>query len=417
MSLTADRPLAGIRVLSMEQAAALPFATRHLADLGAEVIRVQSHRRGAAPSVEADLTRNKRQLAIDLAAAGGPEAFLRVAAGCDVVAHNFTPRVMRRFGIDYEGVRRVRPDVIYVSLTGFGTTGPWSEKPLFGPGAEAVSGHNLLIGDPEAWPGRPGTIVYADNTCGLNAVFAVLAALDERDRTGRGQHIDISLYETAVSHLGPIIAGRAFGSPPPERQGNRDGRFAVHGVFAAAGADRHVAIAARAEDLPDLRGVLGLAEATEATISGALAEREAEEAARALQRAGVSAAPVADSADQSADAHLWERGFFGVLARRVQGLEGQYPHAGPAFGGGEAVAMAEPRPVGADTRDILIQVAGMSEAEVGALIAAGAAGEPAPPTAPARPARSGAVGVERGELSRIDQRFDAWRRLWDGGRP
>jgi crotonobetainyl-CoA:carnitine CoA-transferase CaiB-like acyl-CoA transferase len=417
MSLTADRPLAGIRVLSMEQAAALPFATRHLADLGAEVIRVQSHRRGAAPSVEADLTRNKRQLAIDLAAAGGPEAFLRVAAGCDVVAHNFTPRVMRRFGIDYEGVRRVRPDVIYVSLTGFGTTGPWSEKPLFGPGAEAVSGHNLLIGDPEAWPGRPGTIVYADNTCGLNAVFAVLAALDERDRTGRGQHIDISLYETAVSHLGPIIAGRAFGSPPPERQGNRDGRFAVHGVFAAAGADRHVAIAARAEDLPDLRGVLGLAEATEATISGALAEREAEEAARALQRAGVSAAPVADSADQSADAHLWERGFFGVLARRVQGLEGQYPHAGPAFGGGEAVAMAEPRPVGADTRDILTQVAGMSEAEVGALIAAGAAGEPAPPTAPARLASSGAVGVERGELSRIDQRFDAWRRLWDGGRP
>ena len=151
-----DRPLRGIHVLSMEQAAALPFATRHLADLGADVIRVQSHRRAAG---RGELARDKRQLSIDLAAPGGPELFLRVAERCDVVAHNFTPRVMRRYGIDYAGVRAVNPRVVYASLTGFGTSGPWSERPLFGPGAEAVSGQNLLIGDPEAaTPGRPGTI-------------------------------------------------------------------------------------------------------------------------------------------------------------------------------------------------------------------------------------------------------------------
>ena len=115
-------PLAGVRGLSMEQAAALPFATRHLADLGAEVIRVESHTR-AGPRGDPDGLRNKRRLALDLSAEGGPQAFLRVAAGCDIVAHNFTPRVMRRYGIDYEGVRAVNEDVIYVSLTGFGAVG------------------------------------------------------------------------------------------------------------------------------------------------------------------------------------------------------------------------------------------------------------------------------------------------------
>ena len=190
------RPLEGVRVLSMEQAAALPFATRHLADLGAEVIRVEAPNR-APRVVGVDLFRNKRRVALDLSQEAGPEAFRHIAAGCDVVAHNFTPRVMRKFGIDYAGIKAVRDDVIYVSLTGFGTTGPWGERPLFGPGAEAVSGQNNLIGEADAWPGRPGTIVYADNICGLHALTAILGALERRGRTGKGQHIDISLYETA----------------------------------------------------------------------------------------------------------------------------------------------------------------------------------------------------------------------------
>ena len=217
----AEAPLAGIRVLAMEQAVALPVGTRHLADMGADIIRVQSHSRRVPSLAEIDLTRNKRQLALDLTVPGAREAFLRVAANCDVVAHNYTPRVVRQFGIDYEAVRKVNPEVIYVSLTGFGTTGPWGERPLFGPGAEAVSGHNLLIGDADGWPGRPGTIVYADTNCGLNAAFAVLAALDERDRTGHGQHIDVSLYETSVFQLGPALTELAMGAQPA-RVGNSD---------------------------------------------------------------------------------------------------------------------------------------------------------------------------------------------------
>ncbi len=213
----------------MEQAAALPFATRHLADLGAEVIRVQSHRRAGGGG---ELMRDKRQLAIDLATPGGPELFLRVASRCDVVAHNFTPRVMRRYGITYEDVRRVHPRVIYASLTGYGSSGPWSDRPLFGPGAEAVSGQNLLIGEPDATtPGRPGTITYADFVCGLNLVFALLAALDELERTGSGQHIDVSLYETGVAQIGCAVAERAFGGDEPRRIGNDDSSHALPATY------------------------------------------------------------------------------------------------------------------------------------------------------------------------------------------
>lgn len=404
--MAAFRPLEGIRVLSMEQAAALPFATRHLADLGAEVTRLESHRRRAGFG-DPDGFRNKLRLGLDLDAERGPEVFLRVAAVCDVVAHNFTPRVMRKFGIDYAGVRAVNEDVIYVSLTGFGTTGPWGERPLFGPGAEAVSGHNLLIGEPNAWPGRPGTIVYADNTCGLNAAFAILAALDERERTGRGQHIDISLYETAVSHLGSVVAERAFGAPLPMRAGNADANYALHGVFAAAGRDRHVAIAATAVQLPAVARTFGVAEASAEAVAAAIAARVAEEVAEALQAAGVAAAAVADAADHAADPHLWARSYFGVLA--IDGEE--RPHAGPAWGGGAEARMVPPAHPGADNARILA-AAGYAADEIEALAAAGVVG-----AIEERPPRPGpaehAVRIERGELTRADERFDGWRAARD----
>ncbi|MDP2327663.1 MAG: CaiB/BaiF CoA-transferase family protein [Dehalococcoidia bacterium] len=400
-----DRPLEGVRILSMEQAAALPFATRHLADLGAEVIRVESHRRGRT-SGDADLFRNKRRFGLDLAMDGGPEVFRRVAAGCDVVAHNFTPRVMRKYGIDFEAIREVNPDVIYVSLTGFGTTGPWGERPLFGPGAEAVSGQNDLIGDPDGWPGRPGTIVYADNTCGLNTAFAILAALDWRDATGEPVHIDISLYETAISHLGPVITERAFGGNLPHRTGNADPRFALHGVFDVAGRDRHVAVTATAAEAPALARTLGLSEVTEAAVRAAVAGRPGAEVVAMLQAAGVPAAEVADAADYIADEHLWARGNFGLLGSG----EGAHPHAGPAFGGGRGVAMVPPQGLGDDNRAILRDIAGMTEAEVDALERADIIGSAE--FAAERPRSSAehyAVRIDRAEIARVDHTHGAWR--------
>ncbi len=406
-----DRPLDGIRVLSMEQAAALPFATRHLADLGAEVIRVESHKRGTAAQPEPDLFRSKRRLGLDLGTEGGPELFRRVAAGCDIVAHNFTPRVMRQFGIDYPSIRALKPDVIYLSLTGFGTTGPWGERPLFGPGAEAVSGHNEMIGPADAWPGRPGTIVYADNTCGLNSVFAMLAALDHRDATGEGTHIDISLYETQISHLGPVVAERSFGAPLPKRIGNSDRRYAAHGVFSTLGLDRHVAISATSEQIPALLEALGITISkygadAEATLAAALARREGGAVVAALQAAGVAAAEVADAADQSADEHLWARGFFGLLGAG----EASMPVAGPTFGGGRDVPMTPPKALGDDNEWVLSEVGGLSAAEIAAAVESGAAGSlPAPQPRPRAMPEQVALRIDRGELSRVDDVYNGWR--------
>jgi crotonobetainyl-CoA:carnitine CoA-transferase CaiB-like acyl-CoA transferase len=399
--------LRGIRVLALEQAVALPIATRHLADLGAEVIRVQSYERArpADPS-SIELTRSKQQVGLNLAAEGGPELFLRLAAACDVVAHNFTPRVVRKFGVDFEGVRAVNEDVIYVSLTGFGTTGPWGERPLFGPGAEAVSGHNLLIGDPEAWPGRPGTGVYADDTCGLYATMAILAALDERERTGAGQHIDISLYETMVAHLGPVLAERARGAEP-DRVSNADHRYAIHDVFDARGLDRHVAVAAREDQLPALARALGIDIPTTEAVASAIALLDDADAEQRLQAAGIAASSVADASDNLTDGHLWARGYFGLRADPPDAGTSLYPHPS-AFWGGDNGTVEGPRHVGADNDAVLSAVAGLTPDEIARLRETGAIGVAEP--APARRANSDlGLRIERGELSRVDAETPDWR--------
>lgn len=402
--LTAEKPLAGIRVLSMEQAAALPLATRHLADLGAEVIRVESPSRGSRGfGDDIEFIRNKKQLGIDLTSPDGPAAFRRVAAGCDIVCHNFTPRVVRKFGIDYDAIRAVKPDTIYLELTGFGTTGPWSERPLFGPGAEAVSGHNLLIGDPDAWPGRPATIFYADNMCGLYSAAAILQALERRDVSGRGSHLDISLYEVAVSQLGTVLADRALGADPV-RNRNLDAAFAFQGVYPTVDSQRYVAMSVPQERVRVAAEAVGSDTDDEAGFVRAIATRSAEDVVARLQGVEVPAAIVSDAAELSTDPHLWARGFFGELRRDIRGTEDDFEYPGPPFGGGAHAKMALPHALGADSREILSTVGGYSASEVEALMSSGAVGEPAPgKAAPAAP--DAAIRIERGELERVDEDF------------
>ena len=290
-----------------------------------------------------EFTRNKRQLAIDLATPGGPDVFRRVAAACDIVCHNFTPQVVRKFGIDYESLRALRPDIIYLELTGFGTDGPWRSRPLFGPGAEALAGHNLLIGDPDQWPGRPPTITYADNTCGLYTVLALTDALARRDRLGTGSHLDISLYETAVSQLGPVLAERGLGAVP-ERNLNGDAAYAIQGSYLSGEPGRYVAVSVPHGAQPAAAAALGAASGDEADLAGALAGRPAADAVAALQAAGIPAAVVADAAASATDEHLWARGYFGLLDRHDHGLDGEYVYSGPPFGGGADADIRHARP-------------------------------------------------------------------------
>lgn len=392
-----DRALQGIRVLSMEQAAALPFATRHLADLGAEVIRVQSHKRAGGPVLDASLFRNKRMLGLDLSHTSGPAIFRRVAAISDVVLHNFTPRVMRKYAIDFPNIKAINSDVVYGAITGFGSTGPWADRPLFGPGAEALSGQNLLIGDPKAWtPGRPGTITYADNICGLNLLFAILAALELRDATGEGASIDVSLYETGVSQIGTAITDHAFGGPLPQRMANLDLGFSLHAVFDTRKSDQTIAIALRSGQESLLLKTLRIKRISD--LEAFLLKREAGGVAIRLQSVGIAASRVQDPSDIASDDHLRARDYFGSMTPNSTPPDDMLQF-GPAWGNAKGLPMSEPHHIGADNRKIL-QDAGYSHEAIEQLYDQGAIGEV---SSVMRIRESNArMQIERGEISRVD---------------
>src|SRR5690606_12064475 len=208
--------------------------------------------------------------------------------------------------------------------------------------------------------------------------FAVIAALDERDRTGKGQHIDISLYETSVAHLGPVLAEAQLGARPA-RVGNRDAGFAIHGVFDCIGIDRHIAVAVRDDQVGSFMEATGIETLTNAAVAAWAANLTPEHATALLQSRGIAASPVADASDVATDAHLWERGYFGLVDRNRGGRSGTYPHIGPAWGHGPAVPIQESRAVGEDSAAVLRDYAGYSDAEVASLFDSGASGVATPP--------------------------------------
>jgi len=396
------KPLDGIKVLAMEQAVALPMATFHLAALGAEIIRVESPDRARANYLEHDLLRDKQRLGLNLNKPGAADLFRRLAHEVDIVAHNFTPRVMRKFGIDYESIRRVRPEIIYLSITGFGSTGGWSDRPLFGPGAEAIAGNYQLIGEAKDWPGRPGTIVYADDNCGAHALVAVLAALERRDDSGIGSHLDVSLYETSVSMLGPVIAERAIGGNFPTRSGNSDSRYAIHGVFPLSGLDRWIALAVNQEQIPDLLNILGLSidsNYSDEAISEATQEMLGDNLIIRLQSANIDSHLVSDVADHFADPKLQARNYFASMMWDGD----RHPTKSTIWGGGTNLQPIPARDVGADNHAILINLLKSTTAEIHQLEKNEIIGSgiPAIEREPV-PATEQQIRIDRKELTRIE---------------
>jgi len=206
-------PLDDIRVVDLTQVMAGPFCTMLLGDLGADVIKVErpgvgdlSRRMGGAGlRVTGDdhapffaLNRNKRSIVLDLAAQQDRETLLALVETADVLVESFRPGVTERLGIDYATVARVRPRMVYASISGFGQTGPWAERPGFDLIAQGMAGVMSVTGEPDGPPVKCG-IPISDLTAGLHAACGILAALHARERTGRGQHIEASLFESALS--------------------------------------------------------------------------------------------------------------------------------------------------------------------------------------------------------------------------
>lgn len=337
-------PLEGVRVADFTWVWAGPFCTLQLAHLGAEVIRVESSVRPCVtrmlppwPEGQPGLNRSgyfnqynqgKYSLALDLKLPEAVAVAKDLVRHCDIVCENFAAGVMDRLGLGYEELRAVRPDIIMISMSGYGATGPESGYVSYGPAQVPLSGLSSLTGY-RGYPPMHVGVSYGDPTAGLHAAFAALAALWHREQTGEGQFIDLSQWETTIAVIPEGIIEYAWHGMQPERNGNRDPVMVPHGIFRCAGEQRWVAIAARDdaewkqlaraigrddlandESLASLTGRLRAVDEIELAIEQWTTQHSPQEVTAILQSAGVAAFPCYDSRDLAEDQHLRAEGFF-----------------------------------------------------------------------------------------------------------
>jgi benzylsuccinate CoA-transferase BbsF subunit len=256
-------PLQGIRILDFGWVWAGPVVGQILGDMGGEVIKVESRRRldfvrlfppfaGGKPDPDGglffhSLNRNKLSLTLDLTQAKAVELLKRLVKLCDVVVENFSPKALPKLGLDYPALREVKPDLIMVSLSAAGQTGPWRDVLTYGPSLGALAGLDSLIGYPGervlGWP-----MAYTDPASGLLAVFGIMAALLHRKRTGQGQYIDLAQWEATTALLPEFIMDFTMNGRIAGPQGNRHRRMAPHGCFRCRGEDAWVSIAVESEE-------------------------------------------------------------------------------------------------------------------------------------------------------------------------
>ncbi|MFN0089346.1 MAG: CaiB/BaiF CoA transferase family protein, partial [Acidimicrobiales bacterium] len=335
-----DRALTGLKVLDFMWAVAGPSFTRALADHGATVVKLESQSRtdgartvgpflGDDPGPENtalwhNMGAGKLGLALDLRKPEAHAVVLDLVRWADVVTESFSPRAMRAMGLGYETLAEVNPGLIMVSSCLMGQSGPMAQYAGFGTMAAAICGFHHLTG----WPDRPPVgpfSAYTDYVAPRFTLAAFLSALDERERTGMGQHLDFSQLEASLHLLGPALLDWTVNGREAQRAGNDDPRFAPHGVYRCAGPDAWAAIACETDEqhralcaVIGAAGLAGLAAAErvarrrelDAVIEAWTAARPAAEVEAALVAAGVPAHRVQDSALCVEDPQLVHRGHF-----------------------------------------------------------------------------------------------------------
>lgn len=396
------RVLDGIRVIELGVAIAGPLAARHLGQLGAEVLKIESRSRGAqlgmrgpawAPPdlglVAGDLmagnnTHNngKRSIGIELKTPEGRALLDRLIEQSDVFITNFSVPAIESLSIDYTSVRSVNPTIVYMSMPGYGSgPGPYQHYRSWGPNLSSFSGLDHLTGDPDR-PPIMTPVPLPDYVGGYHGLVAVLAALNHRRLTGEGQWIDLSQFEATVAILGPAIGQAGTGAGSPQRMGNRSGTDAPHGIFPSRIHDRWVAIAVESDyDWEVLGTVAGHPDwANDQRFSTTLGrmthEDELEElvgdwtsnftpleVVSRLQAAGVAAAPVQSAWEHLSDPQLQARRYWRIV--KHDWLEHDLA-AAPAFHFSETpvrVDRASPA-VGEGNQDVLSRVLGMEDEDI-----------------------------------------------------
>ena len=407
-------PLAGLRGIVLTQAWAGTYCTQLLGFLGADVIQVEVRKRldswrgsfeTPMPAALADIPTaehswncsalynsvnlNKRCITLDLQDPDGLETFKRLIPYADFVAENFAPRVLGNFGLEYSEIRKLNPRAVVCSLSAYGHDGPWANVPGIGGTIEPTSGMSSLLGYSDGPPMNSGQM-YPDAVAGTLAAGAIAAAIYERNRSGEGQYIDLSMQEANLSFIGDAVIEYLETGRLRPRMGNRHPVFAPHGMFESsegswfalaceADADWH----ALCRIIPDLDATLGQSarkaqeDAIDAAVSAWAASRTRGDALDALLAAGLPAAPVLDASDLASDEGLRNRN---VVVDVTHPEAGTWPQVASPF---HFSASASP-PItaapclGADGFEVLHDLLGMSRDQYDDLVRRNVSGEGPP---------------------------------------
>jgi crotonobetainyl-CoA:carnitine CoA-transferase CaiB-like acyl-CoA transferase len=388
-------PLSDVTVLELGHIIAGPFCSMVLADLGAEVIKVEHPGGGDAvrdssPTGNSSfnyVNRNKLGMTLDLKSDEGQDVFADLAAEADVLVENFAAGTAERLGVGYDDVLEHNEELVYCSIKGF-NAGPYDEYPALDPVAEALSGVMSVTGHPDQPPVRCGTSL-ADMTASLYGAISVLAALRQRDKTGEGQHLTVPLYESTVALMGYWLAYTQAYDDVPEPIGAGHPNWAPYDVYQSAD-DEWVFVGPSSQgqweamcsaletDLHELAQYASLkdrrehVEALNEDVGELCAEFSASELIERLRGAGVPVAPINDTADVVEDEHLRATDALGPI--NVAEGEGEqidvprYPARSSAF---ERVENTDPPALGEDT-DALLEALGYDDDEVERLHQTGA---------------------------------------------
>lgn len=342
-------PFDGIRILDLSRVWAAPYSAQFLVAAGAEVIKVEHHARpgfrlfGPFGDGEAGerfweragtfnlLHRGKKGISLDLTSDEGVSIFRELVKISDVILENYTPRVMRNFGLDYESLCKIRPDLIMLSLTGYGHTGPWKDYKANGDSMEVTCGFCEVTGYTNGPPMKAG-YAYVDLISSWYCAMGLVAALEGRAKTGNGQWLDVSMYECGVSFLGDALLSYEASGVEPSRMGNEHPWSAPYGCYRCKGEDRWVAISVYDEDQwhalcnvleqPNLvkspkfhKAAIRWQNRAELNriVEAWTKQHDAREAMETLQSAGIPAGLVANNRDLLTDPHLASRGFYEVI--------------------------------------------------------------------------------------------------------
>ena len=397
--------LSGVKVLDMTRVVAGPTATQCLGDFGADVIKVERPGEGddvrhVGPPwlIDTDgnetrestyfqaANRNKRSIAVNFQSEEGAELLRALAAKVDIFVENFRPNTLAKYGLDYASLRQVNPGLIYCSVSGFGQTGPYSSRSGYDFLMQAMSGLMSVTGDPEGPPMRVG-VPIADILAGKDAVIGILLALRRRDRTGRGQSIDISLFDSQVAAMANTFTAWFNGGFEMPRTGNDHPSASPYGVYRTA--DGYLLIATfNNREFIRLAGAVGRPEwgedpafnsmgarvanrtALAALLTEILAQQPREYWITALNAAGVSCGPINRMSDLESDPHFRARDMTVKLPHAISG-EITVAQSPIRCSESKAEYRLGPPVIGQHTADVLHEMLGLNRDDVADLRAQG----------------------------------------------